>query len=524
MSENNTPEQESQDQPTGSSLPEVDTSIPEPAAPIDDAVLKQVKELSDFRRGSEFAHNVKIDRPMVTDRATSSDLVVDMPSAAVHHTQELVEKFPNLSGLTSAADINWSQRYMSGMFAATYAQGLDASLRREGSEWSQGVKVGGETIKGFVPVAKRVPGQALTSDQAVQMAMSHLGLGDFFMTPLWESGFWVMFKPVPDYVWIEINRLLGIHDIKLGRNTYGLVHSGQTSLTVETIINSITPYIHLTSVKQSEMPISDVPNYLAATDKFNFIWGFICANYPQGFTTERACFADITKCRHVVSDTLEVPDMQLVDWKGLGPDAIAHMRSKSPNSMSLQSVLDYQKKIRDRTQEVIEFKTGSQKTIKMRLEIPALKHEFDAMTEHVQKIREAVLRTVTSDTAISERDRLLEQYMVSAELSLYRHWITEVIVHEDFPITDKDAISKTLDALTKDAVLRANFFEKVTKFVDNCSYSVLAIETLKCPNCGAVHSNEHATNPEFRDCVPVDIVQLFSVIAEQNTRAVRARS
>lgn len=510
---------------TGSSIPEtapVEDSIQE--LPDNPVLTKEVKELTDFRRSSEYAHNVKITRPMTSDKETPADLTIDLPSAAVHRSQELIERFPNLSGLTYGPDINWSQRYMGGLFMATYGHGLDASLSRKGSEWGQGAEYNGETIKSFIPVTKRTPGQTLTTDQTIQMAMSHLGLGDYFMTALWESGFWVMFRPVPDYVWIEINRLLGIHDIRLSRATYGLIHSGMTSLTVETIINAILPYVHRTSVNQAQLPLTDIPKYMSTTDKYNFIWGFIVSNYPHGFTSERSCFADITKCRHVVTDTLEIADMQLVDYKGLGEDAILHMRSKAPGSMSLESVLEYQKKIRARTDKIVELKTGSQKTIKMKLSIPSLLKEFIAMTEHVEKIRDAVLKTVTSDTPVRERDRLMEEYMVSAELAMYRHWVNQIVVTEAFPIDDEKAIADTLEVLTKDHVLRADFFAKMTEFINNTSFSLIAIETLKCPNCGATHSNENALNPEFRDCVPVDLIQLFSVIAEHKTRVVRARA
>lgn len=498
----------------------VDTPAPSPTKPEEDIY----KAVSGAGFTSDRKVAVKIERPMVSDRQTPAYEVVDTASARAEHTAGMVASFPNMKEDRAHPDLAWASSAMGGMMTLPLNNQYEAALSREDSDWRQGLADNGDMIRSRIPTLPAQKNAKLTGDAAVQRAAAFLGLGDIYTSAMWNSGFWVTFKPAPDTAWMELNRLLGSEEIRLGRQTYGLIHSGLTALTQQTVIAFLLKYVYATSVDPTEMPISSIPLYLSVHDIPNFIMGFIAANFPHGYTITRSCITDPKVCRYTHEETLDVTEMQIVDNAQLSsPELRAHMRRRAMGGTKLAEVLKYQETLPANTSSVQELKSGSGKTIRVRLAPPSAEREFEAAHAHVDEVVTGVQRTVQADTSVRRRTAMMNEAFASSELRTYEHWVKDFEIDTN-TIEDEEDIAQSLGFFSRDHTLRDSFYKAVSAYIDKSVVSLQCLTPLVCPKCGANHQNksEHLS-AEFSDVIPIDVIQVFSLLAEYKKRLILSR-
>lgn len=467
--------------------------------------------------------NVTITRPMTSDKETPAVETLRMPSADVQQHKDLLARFPNMTKNVSPSDADWLATFIDGLRMISSNRQYQASLTREGSDWRQGLEDDGSIIRSQIPRFTRPAGQALTGSDAVRHAVAYLGMGDVFSAAMWHSGFWVTFSPAPEIAWLELNRLLASDEVRLGRDSYGLAHSGMTALAQETIVRYITQFVYSTSVKANEMPIADIPKYLSSHDVNAFIWAFVVANFPHGFNIERACIVDPTTCRHKNEETLEMTELQVVDNTVFDVAMRTHMRKRQQGSVPLQAVIDYQERVASCAPQTVEVKTGSQKVIKMTLAPPTADKAFDMAHNHVDMVVQAVQRTVTAETSVRERHMSLNDYFTATEMCIYQHWIKSIEFNDNIVENESD-IQELLGAFTKDPVLRASYLDAISAYIDKSVISVIGLSTMVCGGCGKSHTRESKLRPELQDVVPFDITHVFLLLAEFKSQVIRARA
>lgn len=468
-------------------------------------------------------HNVVIKKPTTKPGEAPFPDVTVMPAAPLNVQSRLLEGFPNMSDEMSTDMQRWSSTFLESITAMPSNNDLEPALRRDGSEWRQGVEINGDLIRSTTPRFSKPTNATISGEQAIQMAFSHMGIGDFFHAAMWNSGFWVTFKPAPEPVWLAINRLLGADVSRINRETYGLLHSTATSLTISTLISAILPYVYGTSVNASEMKVTDIPQYLSTQDEHDFIWGFIAANYPDGFSIDRSCIADPSKCRAVTTETLNVAEMQVVDNQGLSEFHRNHMRSRGMGTMSIKSVKEYQERLEQALDAVVELKSLTGKVSKVTFRVPLADKKARMADNYVDDIKQSVLATTDKNMPIPQREALYEEMATATEMRMYQHWVKSIEIDSN-TIEDEETIASVLGQWTRDYELRKQFFEAVSKFINNSSMSVIGLEAFKCPVCGADHNRPEQKLRERIDYIPIDVVQLFSNLAEFKTRIVQARA
>jgi len=514
--------------PVISSAPEVPPAEPT-AAPQAPQAAAPVNPRDPFRAivdslASGEPARAQMARDMVSDKQTPAIESLRMPSADIHQNTDLLSRFPNMTKSASEDDAEWLSTFIDGLRMVSANRQYLNALTREGSDWRQGLFDNGDVIRSQIPRFARPKGEMLTGSSAIQHAVSYLGLGDTFTAAMWNSGFWVTFTPMPEVAWLELNRLLGAEEVRLGRNSYGLAHSGTTQLTQETIVNYVLQFVYSTSVKSNEMPVASIPQYLSVHDINSFLWGFVCANFPHGFTIERSCVVDPTHCRNKVEETLEMPELQVVDNSVLDTGLRAHMRKRQQGSVPLQAVLDYQEKLALNTPQVVDVQTGSGKVVKMTLSPPTALQAFDMSHAHVDMVTTAVQKTVTQDTSLRERHMALNDYFTATEMRIYQHWVKSIELGDGNIVEKEEDIQKLLGTFSKDATMRMSFLDEISKYIDKSVASIIALSPMVCKKCGADHSRKSAHNPELRDVIPFDITHVFSLLAEFKARMVRARA
>lgn len=509
-------EQTPVDDPKPEQQPKVEEAVSSKKIDSLDGMLPKI--VHDFKK-----HNVTLSYSTVSNTPTNVYDVVAMPSSSASAHEELIRSIPNVAQLGNAADVNWARTFMASPEMSPADSALDASLSREGSQWRQGLEINGDLIRSVVPRFPAPQGVKLEGERALQAAYTHMQIGDIFYTGLFNSGFWVSFKPAPDAVWVAINRQLGHNVMGIDRQTYGLLHSTATSLAISTIIDSILPYVYMTSVPSTELPFEKIPEYLSNLDEHDFIWGFISANYPRGFNIERACIADASNCRHVIKETLMVRELQIVDNSALTDFHKQHMRQRAAGSMSLKSVIEYQEKLAAANDCVVTIESASGSQAQITFTVPSSAKKARMSDNYVEDVKAAVLKSVTADSPMNLRGAIYDEQMTATEMRMYQHWVKSIQLGDN-TIEGEDDIADVLSTWTRDATLRTQFFDKITEFIDKNAITVIGLEAATCPNCGQSHSHPDQKLRGHIDYIPLDLIQLFSRLAEFKARLVQARA
>lgn len=468
-------------------------------------------------------HNVQIDRPTTKPEPSVRRENLWLPAAPYASQGELLKSFPNMQDNRSSIDVHWASTFMSGMKTSPANGDLDKALSRDGSDWRQGITHNGDSIRSTIPRVNLPANTELTGEKAIQAAVRHMRLGDLFHAAMWESGFWVTFKPAPEAVWMDINRQLGMEVAGITRDTYGLLHSSSTSLATSTIIRAILPHVYATSVSLADMPVSDIPKYLSAQDEQDFIWGFIAANHPDGFGIERACITDPSKCRHVIKETIQVTELQVVDVSALSEKMRTHMHKRGPGSMKLQEVLSYQEELMARSECTREIKGSYGITASIRLRVPTSAAREQLSATYVAELQQNILQVVTSEAPPQARRQAYDEYHTATEMRLYHHYVTRIDVGGN-AITDPSDIGRVLGEWSRDPQLRASFFEVMSEFLNASAVSAIGLEAAICPNCNGSHSRPDQKLRGKIDYVVLDVIQAFSRLAVYKNRLISAEA
>lgn len=500
-----------------------------PAPTLTPAVGQDEKKLPPVNAASlpgmtfeeEKLQNVTMTRPTVKAGTVNVDETAMFPPAAAANHTELTRKFPSLRQLSSGEDRRWGATYLNSLWMSPADNALQDSLSREGSDWRQGVQINGENLRSQTPHYDKPVNKIVTGEQALALAYAHMEIGDIFHAGMFNSGFWVSFKPAPDPVWLNINRLLGADVTRICRETYGLLHSTATSLTIATIIDCILPFVYSTTVNPAEMSINDIPKYLKASDEMDFIWGFICANYPRGFNIERSCIADPSACRSVIKEVIQPGELQWVDNAALPEFCRVHMRARNAGQMSLKHVQEYQERLDAHLGQVVTI--GKNLVAELTLKTPTSQQKRLMTEAYVEGVKSSVLSSVGDDVPMTQRENLYQEHMTATEMRMYQHWVSK-IVFNGVTVDQPEDIANILGVWTRDNELRIQFFEEMAKFIDKTAITILALAAVQCPNCGANHSSPTQVGRSKIDCVPIDILQVFSLLAEFKTRVISART
>lgn len=504
----------------------VQTSFEEPQAKSEEGTQPSIFSSMPSLKFDSSPHNVFTNTRTTSDTTSNLPDSIDMPAAPSATQDELIRLIPNLRDVQNQSDRIWGSTLISGAQAAPVTGVLEEALARPGSKWTQGMTHNGEIYRSVIPSFSTPSNTELSGEQGLQRAYSHMGMGDMFHAAMWNSGFWVTFTPAPEVVWMNINRLLGTNVMGISRETYGLLHSTATSLAVSTIINSLLPYVYATTVNAKQMTIRDIPKYLKTNDEHDFIWGFIAANFSRGVNIDRSCVANPNKCRAVISERLDVTELQICDETLLPPENIPHMRMRGHGQMSLESVIEYQKRMDTHISSVITLTSSSGASAKFHLKVPSSEKKSRMSDAYIAEIKSNILATVTDESPPDSRQVIYEELSSATELCLYQHWVDRISIVDgnNNVITDEKTISSTMAAWSRDPSLRDQFFEAMNKFISHSCASVIGLEPLTCPQCGSSHSRPEQALRGAIDYVPLDIIQVFSSLADFKTRLVQARS
>lgn len=416
---------------------------------------------------------------------------------------------------TKSKDFNaqWLSTLQGSMESVAYGNAFVATANRKDAQFSQKVDSGVGPLFLGLAKAKVNPNQKLSGENLRLMIRQSLDLGGTYNVPLWHSGFWVRFKAPGEAAILELYRALTEEKVSLGRSTYGLIFSNNTSFSSAAMLNFCEEHILSTSLSLPEG--ESIRKYLSVLDLPTLFWGMACAIWPTGVQYQRACTHDPEKCDHVVHELLDPSKLLFVDKTRLTARQIAHMTKRDKGSVTVESLAIYKD----------EFLNGQPKAIKFNddlslvIAIDSAQEHIDSGYRWVSELEETYPKVLIQDE--KERDEYLIKQAKATVMRQYAHFVKS-LTYMDVEYTDKKDIEDVVGDLSADDDLRQIFQDQIKNFIDDSTVSIIAIPTYKCPSCGK-EQREAKEGESLQGLIPIEVMSNFFTLAVQKIRRIESR-
>lgn len=548
MNQENAPVAQEESVSTETSAPSIETPAVEPAVAHDSGefTLDEALEAPNPSIPSEAVEDEEVvEKPARhlahQDYAVSSPITSGTPdkiaippdTAAV--IEEKMAKAPNMDMIVSEQQHQWAETMRESMFHLPMDDLYTERLNDPSSDFRQSVSFNGTEMRGKSPTHKKKPGeQYAEGERALLQYVTHLGIGGLFRAPMWNSGFWVTFKPATESEMIELNRIIMSDKIQAGRWSYGLALSNTTVYTQNRIFDFILGHVYNTSVLPDEMPIEKLRDWLVPQDLQSFIWGFLCSNYPSGFHYETGCINDAAKCTHLIKENLNVSKLQWTDNAALTDWQKQHMASMGANTRTLASVKQYQETMAKNQKRRIVLEQGSSHEIAFTIKTPTVAQYIEQGHRWISGLVENVNAVLGMDASADARNTQINKLTKATTLCQYIHWIEEIEYGELTTLSetpDQRSISKVIDRASIERLLVANsavdslregMIEAVLKYINDTTVSVIGVPAFDCPICQ--HPQDGAkTFPRHTSIIPLDLIQVFFALMGQRLNRIETR-
>ncbi len=481
------------------------------------------QETSNQNTGAKVEKAVEVKKENFTLQAPYSTALEDdfnydnetayLPSNVAKITEAIIKDIPRTRLAETQQGKEWIGAVNAGMESVVYGSGLVNTADREKADFLQGVESAQGILTGSAPTFKTKETTKFTGERARLRIRQALKLGVIFNIPLWHSGFWIRVKAPSEGDLLELYRQITSEKITLGRSSYGLLFSNNTSYASRILLDFC-----IDNMYESSLAIKDGDNirkYIKTPDLPILFWGLACSVYSNGFQYTRPCISDPEKCNHVIKEKLDLSKLLWTDTSSLTQHQIQHMTKRQRGSMETDSLKRY----------ADEFIRGQKKTIALSdqvnitVKVPSVVEHIDAGYRWINTIEENYGKALIQDE--TKRDDYLLSQGKATVMRQYSHFVESIEVAGD-TYDDIDTVEEVLNDLTASDKIRTTFMDKVAEYLDDSVVSLIAIPTFTCPNCGGeqVPSKEHVHHPKL---IPLDVVQTFFTLLIARLRKIEAR-
>lgn len=457
---------------------------------------------------------VKVDSPAIEIDETSEKLRQDeieqsrlsLPNEDVAELNRLAENYPRLDAAAGTIGRVWLEAFEMAQRHLMRGNVFSEAVERDSSEWRQKVESEGAQLGAGRPRFGGSGGQVLSGERALMKASSVLGLGSVVQIPLWHTGIWLSLKAPSEASLLELDRRIANEKISLGRYTSGMIFSNTSVYIVSYVVNFVLNHVYDASVK--DISQESLKRLIKVTDIPTLIWGLVCTIYPNGYKYTRPCTTDPSKCQHIVTGKLSLSKLSWTDRASLSAEQRRHMSRR--NDKFTQEELEKYQNAHTRGGK---YQITVNDNLSFRLKVPSIAQYEQAGFSWVDNIVKMLEGSLGVSLKGQERDDYISDQGRLTALRQYAHWVDMIEVGED-TIEDGESVESVLGMLSSDDEIAKPFFEKVGKYIDNSTLSLIAIPKYKCPSCGGEQEGDVPQNLN-EHLLPLDMCKIFFTLSDQ---------
>jgi len=460
-----------------------------------------------------FTQHVPYSSPLTDDEFDYELETAFLPSGTASMVAQQLLNSPKQSLTDSKAGQQWAGVIAGSKQSNVFSDGLVKTVMDPTATFEQGVQSDQGLLVASSPKFTTQEGVKYTGEKARLRVRQALRLGVIINIPLWHSGFWIRIKAPSEGELLELYRQITAEKITLGRATYGLLFSNNTSYSSRALLDFCIENMYETSLilKENE----DIRPYIKTLDLPILFWGLACSIWPNGFQHMRSCIADVNKCNHVIKEKLDLSKLQFTNTSILTKRQINHMTKRQRASMTPESLERYHEEFI--SGQIKDIKLSDQ--VKITVKIPNALEHIDAGYRWVNAIEENYGKALIQEE--TKRDNYFVTQGKATVMRQYAHFVHSLTVQNDV-YDDRETIEDILNDLTASDELRDKFLSEVANYIDDSVVSLIAIPTFTCPMCKGKQKpkKEHKNHP---DLIPVDVNNVFFTLAVQKINRIEAR-
>ena len=450
--------------------------------------------------------NVSIDLNPIREGTHKGETPISIASDTFPAVDQAIFDMPavNLDGQQK-----WSENIEEGVQTEVYnGTGYERFAQPDGLFTNLVKTDQGLALNGVYAATQKTSNNTLTGERAVLAVMNHMKVGNIYMSPLWNSGFWISVKPPTESALIDLMHIIRSDKVRIGRATYGMVYSAISSVTSKHVIDFIKAHIYTTSINSKEFALEDIDKYISMNDLDSVILAIISAMYPSGFNFSRSCVADPLVCNHVTEAILDPDKLLYVNRRALTDSMLGHMSHRRPNSMSMKDVESYQTQLASRNIRSMTY-TSDGRSIHFELKSPNLRRYAESSGSWISDIEITVDRILQKEATDQTRDTLIKDHARATAMRQYSHYVDSITFGDNNVIQDTESIFKVLSALSADNSLAEDFNKNVVSLINSSSIANTGIPTFNCPNCEKPVLSRANKDPAYRNLIPLDLLSIF---------------
>lgn len=374
--------------------------------------------------------------------------------------------------------------------------------------------------------------EAYEGERAMLQVIAHRGRGGVSHTPLWNSGFYVVFKPAISSEFVDLLATLNTDTLQAGRSSFGLALSSDTVILLNRVMDFVLSHVYTTSLDAKHYnTLSDLKKYIKPQDIWSFLWGFLCATFKTGIVFEQPCVSDPSHCNRIDRGRLDLSLLQIPFKSKLPEWHLAHMSKTTRNSMSLDSVLRYQSELPCQADYRFIIDPGQPGQIAITLSTPTTDDYINQSVNYINSMVAAITKSVGEKIPANVRNKHIEEKTRATSLCKYSHFVSKIEIGNvdeasnsginDFVgvITEREGIERSLGALSAEPDIRDRVITEISNYISRSSASAIGIPSYHCPSCHKPPKDSESVQDEhMKTVIPVDLLQLFFELVSQNVQ------
>ncbi len=382
----------------------------------------------------------------------------------------------------------------------------NGALDRKGSEWKQYVKHGERKLRPTTPnLSQAAEGAPLKDQVFMQHLRTGLGHGSHFLIPLWNSGFWLDLRAIPDHERNLMLERLVLEKFALGRSTGGLIYGN----------NEIHFYRHFVDLLVSHgisrstidgVPVVNLPDYILVSDVQYIAAGLAHLMYPNGYNYTRACTANPESCHHTVTEKIDLSTIFLADTSRITEKQIQHMNKARSKPVSVEEVMQYQKTVKDAANYVQDLN----EVVRLHYTVPTLTSYIQAGSQWVSEVEGHVDSAFQGSLSRNKRESVLRGQVANTTLRMWSHWLQRIDVGQNYADTPEELQNALVEMSQNDEIVE-KVITTMKEVMFNKTYSLVAIPAYHCPSCQQLQTSG---NPKHPFAIPLNAVQMFFILSD----------
>jgi hypothetical protein len=152
-------------------------------------------------------------------------------------------------------------------------------------------------------------------------------------------------------------------------------------------------------------------------------------------------------------------------------------------------------------------------TFEVIFKVPTIREYIDSGEEWINGIADTLEESMTVPNSDDERNDFIADNARATALRQYGHYIDTIILGDNNEISGHSEIMDALDQFSSVDDIRTELLEKVSKFIDSTTISIIGIPSYVCPSCEKLNEPSESDNKDVHDPIrhilPLDLQEFF---------------